>query len=63
MSILNGMTGFGSVYNLRPDSAYMEILKGYDVHFETKEYVLYFDSVKEFLKKTERDRCNIYWYE
>ncbi|PLX69434.1 MAG: hypothetical protein C0603_00465 [Denitrovibrio sp.] len=51
MSILNGMTGFGSVYNLRPDSDYMEILKGYDVQFETKEYVLYFDTVKDFLKK------------
>ena len=51
MSILNGMTGFGSVYDLRPDSVFMEILKDYDVHFETKEYILFFDSVKEFLKK------------
>ncbi|PLX71417.1 MAG: hypothetical protein C0602_01000 [Denitrovibrio sp.] len=51
MSILNKMTGFGSVYNLRPDKAYMEILKGYDVKFETREYVLWFDTVKQFLKK------------
>ena len=51
MSILNKMTGFGSVYDLRPDTAYKEILKGYDAQFETREYILWFDSVKEFLKK------------
>lgn len=51
MSILNKMTGFGSVYDLRPDSVYMDIFKEYGAEFETREYVLFFDSVKEFLKK------------
>jgi len=51
MSILNKMTGFGAVYDLRPDKEYMEILKDYDVQFETREYVLLYDSVQEFLKK------------
>lgn len=51
MSILNKMTGFGSVYDLRPDTAYLDIFDGMDVRMETKEYVLFFDSAKEFLKK------------
>jgi malonyl-CoA O-methyltransferase len=53
MGILNKMTGFGSVYDLRPDSAYVEIFKnlGIDAEFETREYVLFFDNVKTFLKK------------
>jgi len=53
MSILKNMTGFGSVYDLRADSDYIDIFKrlGVDAQFETKEYVLWFDSVKSFLKK------------
>jgi len=51
MSILNRMTGFGSVYDLRPDSDYLDIFEDCDVSFETKEYVLFFHSVEEFLKK------------
>lgn len=51
MSILNKMTGFGSVYDLKSDMFYKEILKPYDVQSETCEYILWFDSVKQFLKK------------
>lgn len=51
MSILNKMTGFGSVYSLLPDTAYADMLKEYDVKCETREYVLLFDSVREFLQK------------
>ncbi|ADD67886.1 Methyltransferase type 11 [Denitrovibrio acetiphilus DSM 12809] len=51
MAILNKMTGFGSVYDLRSCDEYIEIMQGYDVEFETKEYVLFYDSVKEFLQK------------
>jgi len=48
MAILNNMTGFGSVYDLRSGTEYEGIV---DAEYETKEYVLFFDTVKEFLKK------------
>lgn len=53
MDFVNKMTGFGNVYPLRDKSSYINILSEYAsvLHTETVEHVLYFDSVKEFLKK------------
>jgi len=51
MSILNKMTGFGSVYDLLPDSSYRDIFKEFKADFDTREYVLFFDDAREFLKK------------
>lgn len=51
MAILNNMTGFGSVYNLRAGSEYLSALEGTEFEHEEREYVLMFDSVQEFLKK------------
>jgi len=48
MSILEGMTGFGSVYDLRSGDEYRGIV---DADYEEKDYVLWFSSAKEFLKK------------
>jgi malonyl-CoA O-methyltransferase len=48
MAILNNMTGFGSVYDLRAGVEYEGIV---DAEYESKDYVLWFSSVKEFLKK------------
>lgn len=48
MAILNNMTGFGSVYDLRAGEEYKGIV---EAEYEAREYVLFFDSVKEFLKK------------
>lgn len=48
MAILNTMTGFGSVYDLRDGEEYKGII---DAEYESKEYVLFFASAKEFLKK------------
>ena len=53
MSILNQMTGFGSVYTLPKEDEFAKIFEdcGMSVNKEVREYVLHFDSVSEFLKK------------
>lgn len=51
MAILNKMTGFGSVYDLRPDTFYRDIFAEFGGFSETREYVMHFDSVQDFLKK------------
>ncbi len=53
MSILNQMTGFGSVYSLPKEADFVRIFEGcgVSVNKDVKEYVLHFDSVSEFLKK------------
>lgn len=53
MSILNQMTGFGSVYALPKEDDFARIFEccGVSVNKDVKEYVLHFDSVSEFLKK------------
>ncbi|MCD8554794.1 methyltransferase domain-containing protein [Seleniivibrio sp.] len=53
MSILNQMTGFGSVYTLPDEDVFAKIFEdcGVSVNKEVCEYVLHFDSVSEFLKK------------
>jgi malonyl-CoA O-methyltransferase len=54
MALLYGMTGFGGVYPLRPDSFYAGLFSGIDgVNFEMEicDHVLWFGDVKEFLKK------------
>ncbi|WP_022850407.1 methyltransferase domain-containing protein [Limisalsivibrio acetivorans] len=53
MAILNGMTGFGSVYPLRAGDAYSEILKweGIEHTLEEREYIMRFADAKAFLKK------------
>jgi len=53
MSILNQMTGFGSVYSLPKEDEFSAIFEscGVSVKKSVNEYVLHFDSVAEFLKK------------
>jgi malonyl-CoA O-methyltransferase len=53
MSILNQMTGFGSVYALPKEDWFAQIFEdcGLTVEKEVREYVLHFDSVSEFLRK------------
>jgi len=53
MSILNQMTGFGSVYSLPKEDEFSAIFEscGVSVNRSVNEYVLHFESVSEFLKK------------
>ncbi|WP_303851877.1 methyltransferase domain-containing protein [Seleniivibrio woodruffii] len=53
MSILNQMTGFGSVYALPKEDDFARIFEGcgVSVNKEVREYVLNFESVSGFLKK------------
>ncbi|MGE4319374.1 MAG: methyltransferase domain-containing protein [Deferribacterales bacterium] len=51
MKILNEMTGFGSVYPLPKQNDLLKCFGGFAIEHEVREYVIYFDSVQEFLKK------------
>lgn len=51
MGILNGMTGFGSVYNLPKEDDFVKYFGGCITESYVREYVLWFDSPAEFLKK------------
>lgn len=51
MSVINSMTGFGSVYPLPQYEKIIKSLSHFEIQYEVKDYVIYYDSVQEFLKK------------
>lgn len=50
MNHIRELTGFGSVLELKDESFYKKILKNYNSNIYTKHYIVYFDSIVDFLK-------------
>ncbi|KAA0259464.1 methyltransferase domain-containing protein [Deferribacter autotrophicus] len=57
MKHLYHLTGFGSVFNLKDENFYKDIFYNFNKSewiFEKQNYVLYYDSVQEFLKQHKK---------